>query len=30
VGYRRYWVRLFRPFYRRKMLKESPYFDHKE
>lgn len=30
VGYRRYWVRLFRPFYRRKMLKESPYFHHKE
>jgi len=30
VGYRRYWVRLFRPFYRRNMLKKSPYFHHKE
>jgi UDP-glucose 4-epimerase len=25
VGYRRYWVRLFRPFYRRRLLKKSPY-----
>jgi nucleoside-diphosphate-sugar epimerase len=25
VGYRRYWVRLFRPYYRRRLLKQSPF-----
>jgi nucleoside-diphosphate-sugar epimerase len=30
IGYRRYVVRLFRPFFRRRLLKKSPYLHHKE
>jgi antibiotic biosynthesis monooxygenase (ABM) superfamily enzyme len=30
VGYRRYLVRLFRPFYRRRLIKKSPYFRAKK
>jgi len=30
VGHRRYWVRVFRPFYRRNLLKQSPYLQSKK
>ena len=29
IGYRRHWVRLLRPYYRRKLLKQSPFYKAK-